>query len=105
LNFSILLISDSQVARITAMSHQCPTAIQSFKVSLVQGPEFKLQSHQGRNKKCTIQSQVWWYMLVIPALGRLRQEHCGGARCQWLMSLNPSYSGGKDQEDCSSKPA
>jgi hypothetical protein len=26
------------------------------------------------------------------------------ARCQWL-TCNPSYSGGRDQEDCDSKPA
>jgi hypothetical protein len=26
------------------------------------------------------------------------------ARHQWLLPVNPSYSGGRDQEDCSSKP-
>jgi hypothetical protein len=33
----------------------------------------------------------------------LKLKELGG--CQWLMPCNPSYSEGRDQNDCSSKPA
>jgi hypothetical protein len=39
----------------------------------------------------------------LPSLKSLKQEKC----CQVLVTYacNPSYSGGRDQEDCGSKPA
>jgi hypothetical protein len=65
--------------------------------------------------------QAWWYMPLILTPGRLRQEDgeleaslsyivsskpcLKIARFRWLRACNPSYSGGRDQEDYSSRPA